>query len=224
VADQTTVHLIRHGEVHNPEGVLYGRRDGYHLSELGRQMAERVGRTLGERDIVHLRCSPLERAQETAAPLAAARGLDPVTDPRVIESTNVFEGRRFGHGENALRKPSTWIHLRNPLKPSWGEPYKEVVARMLAAIHDARDAARGHEAAIVSHQLPIWITRLSLEKRSFLHDPRKRQCTLCSVTSLQFTGDELTTITYSEPAGDLIPVRDRKSPFSAGNAPEQRDP
>jgi broad specificity phosphatase PhoE len=222
--DKTVVHLLRHGEVHNPEGVLYGRRDGYHLSELGRQMAERVGRTLGERDIVHLRCSPLERAQETAAPLAAARGLDPVTDPRVIESTNVFEGRRFGHGENALRKPSTWIHLRNPLKPSWGEPYKEVVARMLAAIHDARDAARGHEAAIVSHQLPIWITRLSLEKRSFLHDPRKRQCTLCSVTSLQFTGDELTTITYSEPAGDLIPVRDRKSPFSAGNAPEQRDP
>jgi broad specificity phosphatase PhoE len=222
--ETTIVHLLRHGEVHNPEGVLYGRRDGYHLSELGRQKAERVGRTLGERDIVHLRCSPLERAQETAAPLAAARGLDPVTDPRVIESTNVFEGRRFGHGENALRKPSTWIHLRNPLKPSWGEPYKEVVARMLAAIHDARDAARGHEAAIVSHQLPIWITRLSLEKRSFLHDPRKRQCTLCSVTSLQFTGDELTTITYSEPAGDLIPVRDRKSPFSAGNAPEQRDP
>jgi broad specificity phosphatase PhoE len=220
VADRTTVHLVRHGEVHNPEGVLYGRRDGYHLSELGREMAERVAKTLGERDIVHLRCSPLERAQETAAPLAAARGLTPVIDPRVIESGNVFEGKRFGHGENALRKPSTWIHLRNPLRPSWGEPYKEVVGRMVAAIHDARDAARGQEAVIVSHQLPIWITRLSLEKRSFLHDPRKRQCTLCSVTSLQFTGDDLTTISYSEPAGDLVPVRDRKSPFSAGNAPE----
>ncbi len=222
--ETTTVHLVRHGEVHNPEGVLYGRRDGYHLSDLGREMAERIGKTLGDRDIVHLRSSPLERAQETAAPLAKALELTPVLDPRVIESANVFEGKRFGHGENALRKPSTWIHLRNPLKPSWGEPYKDVVSRMLAAVYDARDAARGHEAAIVSHQLPIWITRLSLEKRSFLHDPRKRQCTLCSVTSLQFTGDRLATITYSEPAGDLIPVRDKSAPFSAGNAPDPRKP
>ena len=222
--DQTTVHLIRHGEVHNPEGVLYGRRDGYHLSDLGREMAQRIAGALGDRDLVELRTSPLERAQETAAPLAAALALTPVIDPRVIESGNVFEGKRFGHGDNALRKPSTWIHLRNPFRPSWGEPYKEVVARMVAAIHDARDAARGHEAAIVSHQLPIWITRLSLERRSFLHDPRKRQCTLCSVTSLQFTGDELATISYSEPAGDLIPVRDKKAPFSAGNAPEARKP
>ena len=221
---RTTVHLIRHGEVHNPEGVLYGRRDGYHLSHLGREMAERIGKTLGERDIVHLRTSPLERAQETAAPLATIRGLEPVVDARVIESTNVFEGRRFGHGDNALRKPATWLHLWNPWKPSWGEPYKEIVARMLAAIHDARDAARGHEAAIVSHQLPIWVTRLSLERRSFLHDPRRRQCTLCSVTSLQFTDDALTTIGYSEPAGDLIPVRDKQAPFSAGDAPEARKP
>jgi len=222
--ETTIVHLVRHGEVHNPEGVLYGRRDGYHLSDLGREMAERIGKTLGDHDIVHLRTSPLERAQETAAPLAKALGLTPVIDPRVIESSNVFEGKRFGHGENALRKPSTWIHLWNPVKPSWGEPYKEVVARMLAAVYDARDAARGHEAAIVSHQLPIWITRLALEKRSFLHDPRRRQCTLCSITSLQFRGERLATISYSEPAGDLIPVRDKRAPFSAGNAPEARRP
>jgi broad specificity phosphatase PhoE len=220
----TVVHLVRHGEVHNPEGVLYGRRDGYHLSDLGREMAERIGKSLGDRDIVHLRTSPLERAQETAAPLAAVRELTPVIDPRLIESTNVFEGKRFGHGDNALRKPSTWLRLWNPFKPSWGEPYKEVVARMLAAVYDARDAARGHEAAVVSHQLPIWVTRLALEKRSFLHDPRRRQCTLCSITSLQFAGDRLTTISYSEPAGDLIPVRDKRAPFSAGNAPEARKP
>lgn len=224
MAEETVVHLVRHGEVHNPEGVLYGRRDGYHLSELGQEMAERVAKALGDRDVVHLRSSPLERAQETAAPLAEALDLEPVLDPRLIESANVFEGKRFGHGDNALRKPSTWIYLRNPFRPSWGEPYKEVVARMLAAVHDARDAARGHEAAVVSHQLPIWVTRLSLEHRSFLHDPRKRQCTLCSVTSLTFRGDVLTTITYSEPAGDLIPVRDKSAPFSAGNAPDSRKP
>ncbi|MBJ7359076.1 histidine phosphatase family protein [Nocardioides sp.] len=220
----TIVHLLRHGEVHNPEGVLYGRRDGYHLSDLGVRMAERVADVIGERDIVHLRSSPLERAQETARPLAAARGLEIVTDERVIESTNVFEGERFGVGDGALRKPSAWRHLWNPWRPSWGEPYKEIVARMMSAVHDARVEAAGHEAVVVSHQLPIWTTRLAAEKRSFLHDPRKRQCTLCSLTSFHFVGDRLTQVSYSEPAGDLIPTKDKAAPFSAGGAPEEKQP
>ncbi len=221
---ETIVHLVRHGEVHNPGGVLYGRRDGFHLSELGKKMAERIGETIGERDITHLRVSPLERAQETAAPLAAARGLEIVTDERVIESENKFEGLTFGKGRNALKNPATWRHLWNPFKPSWGEPYKEMVARMMAAVEDARVAALGHEAVIVSHQLPIWTTRLHVEGRSFLHDPRKRQCTLCSLTSLHFVGDRISQVTYSEPAGDLIPVGDKGAPFSAGNAPTDKRP
>ncbi|MBU1800660.1 MAG: histidine phosphatase family protein [Actinobacteria bacterium] len=220
----TVVHLLRHGEVHNPEGVLYGRRDGFHLSDLGVQMAEQVADTIKTRDITHLRCSPLERAQETAAPLAAARGLDIVTDERVIESTNKFEGEQFGAGRNALRKPSNWRYLWNPFKPSWGEPYKQVAERMMAAVHDAREAAAGHEAVVVSHQLPIWTTRLHAEKRSFLHDPRSRQCTLCSLTSLHFVGDRLTQVSYSEPAGDLIPAADKGATFSAGGAPEDKKP
>ena len=224
MSEQTTVHLMRHGEVHNPEGVLYGRMPGYHLSDLGVQMAEKVAAAIADRDIVHLRVSPLERAQETARPIAVARGLEIVTDPRVIESENIFEGKSFGVGDGALRKPSAWVHLWNPLKPSWGEPYKEIAARMMAAIYDARDAALGHEAVIISHQLPIWTTRLHAEGRSFLHDPRRRQCTLCSLTSFSFTGDRLTSIGYSEPAGDLIPSRDKKAPFSAGGAAEEHRP
>lgn len=224
MTEKTTVHLMRHGEVHNPEGVLYGRRSGFHLSDLGREMAQTVADAIKGRDITHLRVSPLERAQETAAPLAKARRLDIVTDDRVIESANVFEGKGFGPDDGTLRNPANWRHLWNPFKPSWGEPYKEVAARMMAAVYDARDAARGHEAVIVSHQLPIWTTRLFVEKRSYLHDPRKRQCTLCSLTSLNFTGDQLTSVAYSEPAGHLIPTRDKAAPFSAGNAPEEHRP
>jgi broad specificity phosphatase PhoE len=224
MTDTTIVHLMRHGEVHNPQGVLYGRSPGYHLSDLGRQMAEKVGDAVKDRDITHLRVSPLERAQETAAPLARLRSLDIVTDERVIESTNVFEGKGFGGGANALRSPSSWVHLWNPFKPSWGEPYKEVAARMMAAVEDARDAARGHEAVIVSHQLPIWITRLAAEDRRFLHDPRRRQCTLCSLTTLHYVDDTLAKVTYSEPAGDLIPTGDKAAPFSAGGAPEEQRP
>ena len=220
----TTVHLLRHGEVHNPGGVLYGRMSGYHLSDLGKQMAQRIADTIGDRDITHVVASPMERAQETAEPVAKARGLEIATDRRVIESTNVFQGERFGTGRGVLTKPSAWRHLWNPFKPSWGEPYKQLVARMMAAVYDARDAAAGHEAVIVSHQLPIWITRLHVERRCFVHDPRRRQCTLCSLTSLTFEGDELTTLRYSEPAADLIPHKDRAAPFSAGGAPEAEQP
>ena len=220
----TIVHVLRHGEVYNPEGVLYGRRPGYHLSDLGQQMAARVADAVKDRDIVHLRSSPLERAQETAAPIAAARGIEIVTDDRLIESENVFEGKRFGVGDGALRKPSAWVHLWNPFRPSWGEPYKHIVARMMGAVHEARVAATGHEALVVSHQLPIWTTRLAAENRSFLHDPRKRQCTLCSLTSFHFVGDQLTQVSYSEPAIDLIPVADKSAPFSAGGAPEENKP
>jgi len=221
---ETIVHLLRHGEVHNPSGVLYGRMPGYHLSELGRAMAQRVADVVGDRDIAHVVASPRERAQETGAPLAAVRGVDIVTDERVIESTNKFEGEGFGAGAKTLLRPRIWRYLWNPFKPSWGEPYADIAARMMAAVHDARDAARGHEAVIVSHQLPIWTTRLHVEGRSFLHDPRKRQCTLCSLTSLHFTGDRLTKVSYSEPAGDLIPARDKQAPFSAGGAPEENRP
>lgn len=220
----TVVHLLRHGEVHNPQGVLYGRLPGYHLSERGRAMAQRVADVIGDRDITHLVASPLERAQETAAPLAKARGLEPVLDPRVIESASVFEGQKFGGDDNALRKPSSWRHLWNPLKPSWGEPYAEIAARMLAATRDAREAAAGHEAVVVSHQLPIWTLRRHVEQKSMLHDPRRRQCTICSLTSFHFEGDQLVRVAYSEPAADMIPAGDRSAPFSAGGAPEEKKP
>lgn len=219
----TVVHLLRHGEVHNPEGILYGRSAGFHLSALGRQMADKAAGALRDRDVVHLVSSPLERARETAAPLAEALGLEPELDPRVIESSSKFEGLSFEAGGSALRHPARWRYLWNPFRPSWGEPYADIVRRMTAAVAAAREAAEGHEAVVVSHQLPIWTTRLHVEGRSFLHDPRKRQCTLCSITSLHFTGERLTRIAYSEPAADLIPVADRSAPFSSGGSAAAED-
>ncbi|MFF9318362.1 histidine phosphatase family protein [Streptomyces sp. NPDC014735] len=203
--DITVVHLMRHGEVHNPEGVLYGRRPGYHLSELGREMADRVAGHLKGRDITHVVASPLERAQETAAPIAASHGLEIATDERLIEAANVFEGKTFGVGDGALRKPDNWKHLTNPFRPSWGEPYIEQVVRMMRALDAARDAARGHEAVCVSHQLPIWIVRSFVERRRLWHDPRKRQCTLASLTSFTYQGEKIVSVGYSEPARDLVP-------------------
>jgi broad specificity phosphatase PhoE len=211
---RTVVHLLRHGEVHNPTGILYGRLPGYHLSDLGREMAERIAETLRDRDITHLVASPLDRAQETAQPCATALRLDIVTDRRVIEAGNLFEGKTFGVGDGALARPSSWWYLRNPWRPSWGEPYKQIVSRMLAAMGDARDAARGNEALVVSHQLPIWVVRSLVEGRRFLHDPRRRQCTLASLTSFTYQADEIVSVAYSEPAADLLPVKGKQ--FTAG--------
>jgi broad specificity phosphatase PhoE len=203
--DRTVVHLMRHGEVHNPSGVLYGRLPDYHLSDLGREMAETVGAHLSDHDLAAVVASPLDRARETAAPIASAHDLRIVTDKRVIEAGNYFEGKTFGVGDGSLKYPKHWPKLINPFKPSWGEPYREIADRMLAAIADARDLARGHEAVIVSHQLPVWTVRSQLEGRHLWHDPRKRQCSLASLTSLTFVGDELESITYSEPAAALLP-------------------
>ncbi|WP_127356193.1 histidine phosphatase family protein [Actinacidiphila soli] len=204
--DITVVHLMRHGEVENPTGVLYGRLPGYHLSDLGRKMADRVAEHLAGRDITHVVASPLERAEETAAPIAAKLGLKTATDDRLVEAENVFQGKTFGVGDGALKNPANWRHLVNPFKPSWGEPYVDQVVRMMAALGAARDAARGHEAVAVSHQLPIWIVRSFAERRRLWHDPRKRQCTLASLTSFTYEGDKIVAIGYSEPARDLVPA------------------
>ena len=203
-ADTTVVHLLRHGEVHNPTGVLYGRLPGFHLSERGLQMAQMVGDHLASHDVTCVVASSLERAQETAAPIAAPHALPVTTDDRVIEAGNYFEGRTFGVGDGSLRRPQHWPRLINPFRPSWGEPYEEIAARMLAAIADARDAARGHEAVLVSHQLPVWTARRRLEGKRLWHDPRRRECRLASLTTFTYLGDELESITYSEPAAALL--------------------
>jgi broad specificity phosphatase PhoE len=202
---RTIVHLMRHGEVFNPTGVLYGRLPEFYLSDLGEEMAQAAAEGLAGRDVTHLVASPLERAQQTAEPSAEEFGLSIVTDPRVIEADNSFEGSKFGVGSGSLRHPSVWWRLRNPFRPSWGEPYVEIAQRMRDAVADAREAARGHEAVIVSHQLPVWIARRSFEGKSFVHDPRKRECNLASITSLSFDDDEFVGLEYSEPARHLVP-------------------
>jgi broad specificity phosphatase PhoE len=206
VSDQrSVVHLLRHGEVHNPEGVLYGRLPGYRLSERGEQMAEMAAQALAGHDIAAVIASPMERAQQTADPIARVHNLEVLTEPLAIEADNVFEGQRVSVGDGVLKQPRTWRHLWNPFRPSWGEPYDVVAERMGQAIHNARESADGREAVLVSHQLPIWIARLDAEGRRLWHDPRSRQCTLASLTSLTFDGDRLMSISYTEPARELLP-------------------
>ncbi|WP_248294367.1 histidine phosphatase family protein [Actinoplanes sp. TBRC 11911] len=201
---KTTVHVLRHGEVFNPNKVLYGRLPDFHLSELGKQMAKAAAEALKDRDVTYVVASPLERAQETAAPIAAEFDLETATDIRLIESANYFEGKKVGVGDGALTNPRHWWVLRDPITPSWGEAYLAIAQRMFAAVQAARVAAEGHEAVCVSHQLPIWTLRRYVEKKRLWHDPRRRQCGLASLTSFRFEDSKVVGIDYSEPAAHLV--------------------
>ncbi|QNE45700.1 histidine phosphatase family protein [Glaciihabitans sp. INWT7] len=198
------IHLVRHGEVYNPEGILYGRLPGYHLSELGQRMATAAAGQLAGHPIAALYASPLQRAQESAAPWAERFGLDIVTDERLIEPTNRFEGKKFEFGPAVLTKPSMWRWVINPWKPSWGEPYVSVIDRMMSAIGDAWDDADGGEVVMVSHQMPIvMVQRFVARKRPF-HDPRERRCHLSSITTLRKEGDSFVEVGYQDPAAELL--------------------
>lgn len=198
---KTVVHVMRHGEVHNPDQILYGRLPDYHLSDRGRAQAQAVADWLAQRDITYVVASPLERAQETAAPIAAHHGLVVNTDDELIESTNIFEGQRVSPGDGALRDPRNWWHLRNPREPSWGEPYLQIAARMTRAMHRARTQGSGHEAVCVSHQLPVETLRRSMTEQPLHHFPTRRMCNLASVTSFYFHGDAFVGWGYAELAG-----------------------
>jgi broad specificity phosphatase PhoE len=199
--DVTVVHLLRHGEVDNPRGVLYGRLPGFHLSAEGEHMAKAAAAFLAGRDVTLVLSSPLERAQETAAPVAAQFGLEVRVDERLLEPWNAFEGERFDVGFSALLRPRTLPRVVNPFRPSWGEPYTSVAARMRAVMDDAAREAHGHEAVCVSHQLPIWVARRSAEGRRLWHHPSNRECALGSVTSFTYRDGAITGVSYADPAG-----------------------
>lgn len=209
---RTVIHLLRHGEVENPRRILYGRLPGYHLSDRGRLMAERARDhftsatfAASAPPVTRVVSSPMERAQETAAPLAQALGVDVPIDENLIEADSVFEGLPFGVGDGALTHPRAWWHLRNPFRPSWGEPYAVVAKRMFVAVDAARRAAPGTSTVLVSHQMPIWIARLHGEGRRLWHNPARRQCALASVTSLHYERDRLVLLSYAQPAAELLP-------------------
>ncbi len=193
------LHLVRHGEVFNPAHVLYGRLPDYHLSEAGRRMAQSAADHVAssDRPVSALRCSPLERTQESAEPFAAAFGLAPVQDERIIEPWNVFEGTQM---RRELMNPWNWRHLRRPSVPSWGEPYASVAARLRDAMDEAWHGVDGGDVVFVSHQAPIWITHLSVAGLPLRHDPRTRRCALSSVTSFERVGDVWREVAYAEPA------------------------
>ena len=206
----TFIHLVRHGEVHNPDRVLYGRIPGFHLSALGHQLAATAAAHLAEHPVTALFASPLQRAQESAAPWAAEFGLPIQTDDRLIEPTNRFEGQQAMAGRAIVTSPRVWPWVIDPFRPSWGEPYLRIAVRMIAAIDHAFDTTESGEAVLVGHQLPIVMVQRSLARVHLWHDPRARRCSLSSITTIRRITDapartpRYEQVAYAEPGAQLM--------------------
>jgi len=199
---RTLVHLVRHGWVENPRGILYGRLPGFGLSGEGRRQAEALPKFFAGRDVAAMYSSPLQRARETADPLRLAFGWAIEPDERLVESGNVLEGTPAPVVTRTLVKPWKWPLLRNPWRPSWGEPFTEVRDRMMDFVQDKRRLHDGHEVVGVSHESPIWLCRLGFE--GWVSPPWRKRLTVerGSVTSFEFNGDSLVRIGYSRPCSD----------------------
>ncbi|MGN6503420.1 MAG: histidine phosphatase family protein [Pseudolysinimonas sp.] len=196
------IRLVRHGEVHNPDGVLYGRIEGFHLSDLGHRMALAAAQSLDGHPVTRLVASPLQRTRESAAPWSPLFGVRVETDERLIEPPNVFEG--YNIRRELRRRPWMIRYLTNPSKPSWGEAFTSIAARMMAAITDIHETTEGGEAVIVSHQLPIWMVARTVQHKPLATDPRRRRCALSSITTIRWQDGEFVEVDYQEPAKELL--------------------
>ena len=196
--------MVRHGEVDNPNGVLYGRLPNFALTTLGRQMAEASATELAssKANITRLFSSPLLRTLQSARPISEELNLSVSTENQIIEPTNIFEGKKVGLA-TVSANPAYLLKLYNPFQPSWGEPYKQIVSRMTEALRRAWDQTPGGEIVMVSHQLPIWSLHLAASGKPLWHDPRSRRCDLSSITSFEFRNNKLVEVDYRDPAKSL---------------------
>jgi len=197
--------MIRHGEVENPTGVVYGRLPGFHLSERGRRQAAAAASALKDAgaDVRRIVSSPLERTMESAAPIGEMFGLEIETDQDLLEATSRLEGKSYDVSLAILGHPSAWRYLVNPFRPSWGEPYRPVLERMSRAIRRAATETDGGDLVVVAHQMPIWAVSRNAQGKPLFHDPRKRQCAHSSITTLEFRGDTLVPAGYLDPGREV---------------------
>jgi broad specificity phosphatase PhoE len=145
----TTIYFVRHGHVHNPDQVLYGRLPGFSLSDEGRHQAEATAEFLKNKPIAAIFSSPQERAQETAQIiLACHNGLQCQIDPLLSEVHTVFEGRPIS--EVAARSWDVYTQVE-PLR----EGPSEILGRLQRFMDIVRCQYGQRHVVAVTHGDPI---------------------------------------------------------------------
>jgi broad specificity phosphatase PhoE len=151
---RTIIYLVRHGEVHNPQQIMYERLPGYRLSELGKKQAQRLGKYLSDKTISAIYASPLERTRETADIIASyQKGLTVMYDERLLEVSTEARGKSVQH----LMK-ERWNFYKPKYTKLGGEKLSDIWKRMQTAIQDIVKKHKGKEVVMVTHGDPVMIS------------------------------------------------------------------
>ena len=175
------VYLVRHGDVENPRGVIYGQLPGFGLSEQGRAEARSAGTYLLGRDVGKVIVSPMLRTCQTAEILCDVIKRDFTVDPRLTEIHSPLEGKKWLNAmlpHNLLR----WARRR--------EPDGVVADRLVAALGDALG---GHqrEVVLVSHGGCILVLAHALRDRRVPTWAHLGVCPTGSITTLAIDDSSL---------------------------------
>jgi len=204
----TTLLLVRHGNTSTTGTLLPGRAPGLHLAESGARQAERAGERIAELKLVDaIYMSPLERARETAAPIAKATGVKPKVERGLIEcdfgdwtGAELSKLMKLPEWRTVQRAPSTF---RFPN----GESFTEMQLRIVSALDRVRALHHGGTVVCVSHADPIKAamahalgTHLDLFQRIII--------STCSISAIGYAGEGPMALTVNSTGGalsDLVP-------------------
>src|SRR3989344_7974001 len=191
---KTAIYLVRHGEVHNPEKVFYGRLPGFRLSELGKKQAETLGHFLKRRPIAALYTSPLERAKETLTYVGKHFShLTPMVDDRIIEVGSPLEGRSW---EELEREQWNFYRFSEHTRGG-GEHLRDIWKRMRQFLLETAKKHRGQEVLAVSHGEPIMVTHTKLTRKR-LHLPIVRSHWVENAAGITLTFDSFGAVNVSK--------------------------
>jgi probable phosphomutase (TIGR03848 family) len=203
----TTVILVRHGQTATTGKLLPGRAPGLHLADGGREQAERAAARIAELDKVDaVYASPLERARETAAPIAKARDLRTHVDRGLMEcdfgdwtGAELAKLMKLPEWGTVQRAPSTF---RFP----GGESFSEMQHRIVSTIDRLRAAHPGGTIVCVSHADPIKAavahalgTHLDLFQRIVI--------STCAISVVVYGGGGPTVLAVNSTGGSLKELR-----------------
>jgi broad specificity phosphatase PhoE len=204
----TTISFIRHGQVYNPEKLIYGRLPGFGLSDMGKRQVEGTADYLKQISLAAIYSSPLLRARQTADLIHHYhRQLSIKTASPINEVRFQFEGQPM---ENM--KARNW-DLYTGVSPDFEQPI-DIVNRVKPFLYDLREQYPGKHIALVTHGDVIAFTLLWLYKRALI--PQNKH----TLDSIGLADDypapaSITNLIYSTSSRGEIPRLQYVKPYDA---------
>ena len=187
---KTVIYLVRHGEVHNPEGIFYERLPGFHLSDLGVAQVHELGKFLSDKGVSAIYASPLERTRQTADIIASyQRGVAVTHDKRLLEVSSMIRGQK--QVDLALER---WNFYKLKYTKLGGEKLSDIWKRIGSFFKETVRKHKGQAIVVVSHGDPIMISMVKHKgKRLSVHEIRGVEY-VQTAKGFQFIFEEFTAV------------------------------